>query len=53
MDPLTLLGTSLGLGFAAGMRLYATVLAIGLALVAIIRGGGAWSVDGVVARRWQ
>lgn len=32
MDPLTLLGTSLGLGFAAGMRLYATVLAIGLAL---------------------
>jgi hypothetical protein len=32
MDPLTLLGTALGLGFAAGLRLYATVLAIGLAV---------------------
>jgi len=32
MDPITLLGTSLGLGFAAGLRLYATVLALGLAL---------------------
>jgi hypothetical protein len=32
MDPLTLLGTALGLGFAAGLRLYATVLALGLAL---------------------
>lgn len=32
MDAITLLGTSLGLGFAAGMRLYATVLALGLAL---------------------
>lgn len=29
------------------------ILAIGLALVAIVRGGGAWSVDGVVARRWR
>jgi hypothetical protein len=32
MDPITLLGTALGLGFAAGLRLYATVLALGLAL---------------------
>lgn len=32
MDPLTLLGTALGLGFAAGLRLYATVLALGLAV---------------------
>jgi hypothetical protein len=32
MDPLTLLGTALGLGFAAGLRLYATVLALGLAI---------------------
>lgn len=32
MDAITLLGTSLGLGFAAGIRLYATVLALGLAL---------------------
>lgn len=32
MDAITLLGTSLGLGFAAGMRLYATVLALGLAV---------------------
>ncbi|MBA3975361.1 MAG: DUF4126 domain-containing protein [Candidatus Solibacter sp.] len=32
MDAITLLGTALGLGFAAGLRLYATVLALGLAL---------------------
>jgi hypothetical protein len=32
MDPITLLGTALGLGFAAGLRLYATVLALGLAV---------------------
>ena len=32
MDPLTLLGTALGFGFAAGLRLYATVLALGLAV---------------------
>lgn len=29
------------------------ILAIGLALVAIVRGGGAWSVDGVMARRLE
>lgn len=28
------------------------ILAIGLALVAIVRGGGAWSVDGLVASRF-
>jgi hypothetical protein len=32
MDVLQLLGTTLGLGLAAGLRLYATVLALGLAL---------------------
>ncbi|MCL4795148.1 MAG: DUF4126 family protein [Bryobacteraceae bacterium] len=32
MDILNLLGTTLGLGLAAGLRLYATVLALGLAL---------------------
>lgn len=32
MDPVQLLGTTLGLGFAAGIRLYATVLALGLAI---------------------
>jgi len=32
MDAIGLLGTALGLGFAAGLRLYATVLALGLAL---------------------
>lgn len=32
MDVLNLLGTTLGLGLAAGLRLYATVLALGLAL---------------------
>ena len=32
MDTIALLGSSLGLGFLAGIRLYATVLAIGLAV---------------------
>ncbi|HAX42383.1 MAG TPA: DUF4126 domain-containing protein [Bryobacteraceae bacterium] len=32
MDILNLLGTTLGLGLAAGLRLYATVLALGVAL---------------------
>lgn len=32
MDAISLLGTTLGLGFAAGLRLYATVLGLGLAL---------------------
>lgn len=32
MDAFHILGTTLGLGLAAGMRLYATVLALGLAL---------------------
>jgi hypothetical protein len=32
MDILNLLGTTLGLGLAAGLRLYATVLALGLAV---------------------
>lgn len=32
MDVFQILGTTLGLGLAAGMRLYATVLALGLAL---------------------
>jgi hypothetical protein len=32
MDVLNLLGTTLGLGLAAGLRLYATVLALGLAV---------------------
>ena len=32
MDALTTLATTMGLGFAAGLRLYATVLGLGLAL---------------------
>jgi len=32
MDAVHLLATTLGLGFAAGLRLYATVLAVGLAI---------------------
>ena len=32
MDPVHLLATTLGLGFAAGLRLYATILAMGLAI---------------------
>jgi hypothetical protein len=32
MDTLTLLGTATGLGLVAGLRLYATVLAVGLAI---------------------
>ena len=32
MDEIQILGTTLGLGVAAGMRLYATVLALGLAM---------------------
>jgi hypothetical protein len=32
MDAISLLGTTLGIGFAAGLRLYATVLGLGLAL---------------------
>lgn len=32
MDPVHLLATTLGLGFAAGLRLYSTVLGLGLAL---------------------
>jgi hypothetical protein len=32
MDAISLLGTTLGLGFAAGLRLYATVLGLGLAI---------------------
>ena len=32
MDAIQILGTTLGLGVAAGMRLYATVLALGLAM---------------------
>ncbi len=32
MDPVHLLATTLGLGFAAGLRLYATILALGLAI---------------------
>lgn len=38
-------------GTQAGEGYEFHILAIGLALVAIVRGGGAWSVDGVVARR--
>ena len=32
MDTIQLIGSTLGLGFAAGMRLYATVFALGLAI---------------------
>ncbi|MGJ5818162.1 DUF4126 domain-containing protein [Paludibaculum fermentans] len=32
MDPVHLLATTLGLGFAAGLRLYSTVLGLGLAI---------------------
>jgi hypothetical protein len=32
MDAISLLGTTLGLGFAAGLRLYATILGLGLAI---------------------
>jgi len=32
MDPIHLLATTLGIGFAAGIRLYATVLGLGLAI---------------------
>lgn len=32
MDPLAILGTTMGLGLLAGIRLYATVLGLGLAL---------------------
>jgi hypothetical protein len=32
MDPIQLLATTMGIGFAAGLRLYATVLGLGLAI---------------------